>query len=97
MIVTAEVDLSEGGRKPLSEDRTSVLVYAGDDVPEEGLGAQLDEALAAVGRCRLIREGHVFSTVIQHSVSAGLLKHLYAYSVGEDGEVWTEENGRPLS
>jgi hypothetical protein len=88
VIITAEVDLSEGGTKPLSEDRTEVLVYAGEDVPEADLGKQLDEALAALARCRLIREGHVFTTTIQHSVSAGIVKHFYTYRLGEDGEVW---------
>jgi hypothetical protein len=94
MIVTAEVDLSEGGRKPLSEERTNVLIYAGDDF--DSMGDAIDKAIAAIGRCRLIREGHVFTTEIQHSVSAGIVKHLYAYQMGEDGELWTEETGRYL-
>jgi hypothetical protein len=97
MIVTASLDLSQGGEiKGYPEDPTDVLIHAGEDVGSEELGEELDKALAAIARCRLIREGHVFSTEIQHAVSAGIVKHLYAYKMGEDGEIWTEETGRHL-
>jgi radical SAM superfamily enzyme YgiQ (UPF0313 family) len=97
MIVTASLDLSQGGEvKGYPEDPTDVLIYAGDDVALGEIEQQLVEALEAIANCRLIREGHVFSTEIQHAVSAGIVKHLYAYRMGEDGEIWTEETGRHL-
>jgi hypothetical protein len=97
MIVTASLDLSQGGEvKGYPEDPTDVLIYAGEDVAPDGIEQQLTDALAAIAHCRLIREGHVFSTEIQHAVSAGIVKHLYQYQLGADGEVWTEETGRHL-
>jgi hypothetical protein len=79
MIVTAEVDLSECGRKPaLPEDPTEVLIFTSDE-------HDLDGALAAIARCRLIREGHVFSTTIQHAMSPFALR--WAHRLGDDGEV----------
>jgi hypothetical protein len=97
MIVTASLDLSQGGEiKGYPEDPTDVLIYAGDDVAPGEIEQQLVEALEAIANCRLIREGHVFSTEIQHAVSAGIAKHFYTYRMGEDGEIWTEETGRHL-
>ena len=94
MIVSADLDLSEGGAFPHRPENVTVLVHAGDDA--DSLGEQIDKATAAIARCRLIREGNVYETTIQHGVSAGIIKHLYAYSLGADGEIWTEETGRHL-
>jgi hypothetical protein len=91
MIVTASLDLSQGGEvRGYPEDPTDVLIYAGEDVTGADLGDQLDRALEAIANCRLIREGHVFSTAIQHAVSAGIVKHLYAYKMDETGEIWND-------
>lgn len=79
MIVTGYLDLSEGGRKPSRpEGRTPVLIFNGDN-------ADLDGALAAIGRCRLIREGHVFSTEIAHSAN---YEPFYDWRMDEEGEVF---------
>jgi hypothetical protein len=94
MIVAADLDLSEGGVHPHRPENVTVLIHAGDD--SDSLAEQIDKATAAIARCRLIREGNVYETTIQHSVSAGIIKNLYAYRVGEDGEVWTEDTGRYL-
>jgi hypothetical protein len=88
MIVTADLDLSEGGVHPNRPENVAVLIYAGDDF--SSLGAAIDKATAAIASCRLIREGNAYETTIQHGVSAGIIKHLYAYSLGADGEIWSE-------
>jgi len=94
MIVTANLDLSEGGAHPQRPENVAVLIYAGDDFAD--LGAAIDAAAAAIAHCRLIREGHAYTTLIQHGVSAGIVKHLHQHHMGADGEVWTEETGRHL-
>ncbi len=81
MIITAKVDLSESGRVPLPEGPVEVLVYAAED------SLDLDAALAAIGRVRLIREGHVFSTTIEHALSAWIVRDYYRWVVDESGEV----------
>ncbi len=94
MIVTADLDLSEGGRHPHRPENVAVLIYAGDD--SDSLGEAIDKATAAIAHCRLIREGNVYETTIQHGVSAVIIKHLYAYQLGADGEIWTEDTGLHL-
>lgn len=84
MIVTASIDLSESGDKPaLPEEPTTVLIFASEE-------HDIDGALAAIGRCRLIREGHAFNTEIHHAMSLFALR-VSEWELGEDGEVWTRE------
>jgi hypothetical protein len=94
MIVVADLDLTESGVHPHRPENVAVLIHAGED--SDSLAEQIDKATAAIARCRLIREGNVYETTIQHSVSAGIIKHLYAYRMDETGEIWTEETGRFL-
>ena len=85
MIVTADLDLSESGQVGGRPEQATVLIYAAD---KEG---RIADALAAIGRCRLILEGHAYDTTILWSVSAAVVSpHMYPYRMGEDGEVWGE-------
>jgi hypothetical protein len=85
MMVTAHVDLTEGDTVAGRPDNVEVLLYA--DKPGD-TGASLDAALAAIGRCRLIREGHVYEVTMHPAMYDAFLPP-FAWTLGEDGEVWT--------
>jgi hypothetical protein len=79
VIVTAYLDLSEGGHKPSRpEGPTPVLIFNGDN-------QDLDAALAAIAKCQLIRQGHVFRTEIAHSAN---YEPFYDWRMDEDGGVF---------
>lgn len=86
MIVTAEVDPSEGGRYPDRPEVAKVLVFA-EDVRDQSVS--LDNALSAIRQVRLIREGHVYTTEIHHALSAMLSgPRFYPWGVYSNGEVF---------
>jgi hypothetical protein len=84
MIVDAHIDLSESGHVPDMPEDVKVLIYSGS---QSGGDYGLSDALAAISRTRLIREGHVYNTEIHHSLSAFLFDDTYEWIVDEAGEV----------
>lgn len=81
MIITAEVDLSESGKRPdLSEDVTKVVVFDSDTY-------DFSAGLAALENFRLAREGHVFKIDIHPAMGRVFSPFSHYARVGDDGEV----------
>lgn len=74
MIVIAEVDLSECETVDLPSCATKVLIYpCGDMQAPDDWTTRYTEALDAMAKCRLMREGHVFDVEITSSTLIGVI------------------------